>query len=260
MSTQTEQMLEVDEPLGPAGILPTREYVIPRANLLPPELKERAALRKLQAGMAVAVLVCGGVIGGLYYTTANGRAPAHAELAQAQAESTALSGQARALAPSQVAHAKVLAAKKSLETAMGAEVLWSTQLDALRRALPAGVRLSTLTVNETDGTPSSSATSVTLPSAPGGTSGATSSTSTTGTTATGTDASIATVSMSGVAISNDAVADWLDQLAGLSGWSNVYLSNTASNTSSSGATLVTYSITANITAKALSHRYTNGNS
>jgi hypothetical protein len=40
------------------------------------------------------------------------------------------------------------------------------------------------------------------------------------------------------------------------GWGNVYLTNTATKSPNNG--LVSFSITANITQAALSHRYTNG--
>ena len=40
---------------------------------------------------------------------------------------------------------------------------------------------------------------------------------------------IAAVQISGVAVDNDAVANFLDTLAGMPGWGNVYLSNTSAD-------------------------------
>jgi Tfp pilus assembly protein PilN len=228
-------------------------YIAPRANLLPPEIAQRAALRRTQAVLAAAVLACGGIVGAMYVTADNGRAPARAALAEAQTEQSSLAAQQGVLAPSQVAHQKVLSARQSLVDAMGSEVLWSAQLDALRSQLPAGVRLSSLAITPAVATAGSTPTAVQLPAAPAGSSAA----STTGgaaTTATASSA-IAAVTMTGVAVDLDAVAGWLDQLAGLPGWSDIYLSSTSA---SAGARTVTYSITASVTDKALSHRYTNG--
>jgi Tfp pilus assembly protein PilN len=256
MSVLTKSTPESEAPAGDFDLLAPVEYVAPRANLLPPEIGERAALRRMQALLAAAVIACGGIVGALYVTTASGRAPAKAALTQAQSEQRSLSAQKAALAPAQAAHQLVIAAKQSLVAAMGSEVLWSGQLDTLRRELPDGVRLSTLTVTGLDPASAGAAsTAVQLPAGPAGTSTSTPSATS---TATGTAASstyIASVAMSGIALDNDAVANWLDTLAGLPGWANVYLTSTSSASSSS---LVSYSITANITQAALSHRFTNG--
>jgi Tfp pilus assembly protein PilN len=255
MSIITEGAPDIGVPVESSELLAFGDYVAPRANLLPPEIAEKAALRRLQVGLAVAVLACGGIVGALYETTASGRAPARAALAQSQTELANVTAQQKALAPSQVAHQKVLAAKQSMVAAMGSEVLWSTQLDALRRQLPAGVRLSSLAVTGTSAIDGSAAapTAVKLPAGPAGTSTAATSPATAA--AAALTPAIATVVMSGTAVDNNAVANWLEQLARLDGWSDVYLTNT-----SAGATAQTvqFSITANITDKALSHRYTNG--
>jgi Tfp pilus assembly protein PilN len=149
----------------------------------------------------------------------------------------------------------VLAAKQSLQAAMSSEVLWSNQLDTLRRELPDGVRLTTLTVTPIDTTASgsSSSASVQLPSPPAG-SGQSSASSTTPAATNAGD--IANVQISGVALDNPHVATFLDTLAGMAGWGDVYLTNTATKDPNNG--IVTFSITANITQAALSHRYTNG--
>ncbi|HEX4018354.1 MAG TPA: PilN domain-containing protein [Frankiaceae bacterium] len=260
MSVLTESTPESGAPAGDFDLLTPVEYVAPRANLLPPEIAERAALRRMQALLAAAVIACGGIVGAVYVTSAHGRAPAKAALAQAQTEQQSLSAQKAALAPAQVAHQQVLAAKQSLEAAMGSEVLWSGQLDTLRRRLPAGVRLSTLAIAGIDPTTtgSSGSTAVQLPASPAGTGTSSSSTASSTGAAAGSNY-IANVTMSGVALDNDAVANWLETLANMPGWGNVYLTNTtASSTASAGSSLVSYSITANITQAALSHRYTNG--
>jgi Tfp pilus assembly protein PilN len=255
MSVLTDTSPESGAPASDFDLLAPVEYVAPRANLLPPEIAARAALRRLQLLLGAAVIACGGIVAAAYVTTASGRPPAKAALAQAQSEQQILAAQKATLAPAQAAHQQVLAAKQSLVAAMGSEVLWSNQLDALRRRLPDGVRLSTLTVTGVTSTAGGgAATAVQLPAASRGTS---STAASTGTAAASTAATtnVATVNMSGIAVDNDAVANWLDTLATMPGWSNVYLSSTSA---AGSTTTLSYSITADITQAALSHRYTNG--
>jgi Tfp pilus assembly protein PilN len=261
MSVLTDSTPESGAPAGEYDLLTPVQYVAPRANLLPPEIAERAALRKMQALLAAAVIACGGIVGAGYVATAHGKAPAKAALAQAQSEQQSLTRQRASLAAAQVAHQQVLAAKQALTAAVSSEVLWSNQLDTLRRRLPDGVRLSTLTVTPiatASGTTDSTGTAaVQLPAGPGGASQGT--TAAAGTTPA-TSNYIASVSMSGVALDNAHVATFLETLAAMPGWGNVYLTNTtASGPAGPGqAKTLTYSITANITPAALSHRYMNG--
>jgi Tfp pilus assembly protein PilN len=255
MSILTDHTAEVRPP-DDAGfdMFASREYTPPRANLLPPEIAERLALRRVIAGMVAAVVVCGGIVGGLYSVTENGKAPAKAALVDAQTQHDGLVAQQAKLAPSQAAHQQVLTAKTSLEAAVGSEVLWSDQLNSLRSHLTDGVRLKDLSVTESVGTGSAASAAVTLPAGP-----ANQPSSTVTSTAAAPATAIASLSMTGVAVSNYALADWMDTLATLHGWSAVYLStSTAAGDSASGSSLVTFTITANITNAALSHRYTNG--
>lgn len=251
MSILTDHTAEAGTTDAGFDMLASREYVAPRANLLPPEIADRLALRRLTAAMIAGVVACGGIVGALYVNAESGRAPAKAALAQAHTQNDGLVAQENTLAPSQVAHQKVLAAKSALQAATGSEVLWSDQLNTLRSHLVDGVRLSSLTVTEAAGGAAGTASAVTLPSGP-----ANQPTTTAAGTAVKPASAIASVTLNGVAVSNYAVADWLDKLSGLAGWTGVYLS-TVSQDATHGT--VTYAITASITSEALSHRYTTGN-
>jgi Tfp pilus assembly protein PilN len=251
MSILTDHTADAVAPEGGFDLLASRDYVTPRANLLPPEMAERAALRRLTAGMVAAVVAAGGIVGGLYVSAEGGKAPAQAALADAQAQHAVLAGQQATLAPSQVAHAQALSAKKSLQAAMGSEVLWSDQLNTLRSHLTDGVRLSSLAISESAVTAGSTgAAAVTLPVARAG------STPTTTTTTPVAANDIATATLSGVAVSNYAVANWMVALSKLPGWDHIFLTGTIADAAHPG--MVTYSITANLTDTVLSHRYTNG--
>ena len=75
MSVLTDSTPESAAPAGDFDLLTPVEYIAPRANLLPPEIAERAALRKLQALLAAAVVACGGIVGAVYVTTVSDRGP-----------------------------------------------------------------------------------------------------------------------------------------------------------------------------------------
>jgi Tfp pilus assembly protein PilN len=255
MSILTDHTAEVGPPEAGFDMFAPREYVPPRANLLPPEIAERLALRRVIAGMVAAAVLCAGAVAGLYVSAESGKAPAEAALADAQTQNAALAAQQAKLAPSQAAHAQTLAAKASLQAAMGSEVLWSDELNTLRSNLTVGVRLSSITVAETvASSPSGSSAAVTLPAARANTAATTPTSA--GTPPAASATSIGTVVLAGVAVSNYALADWMQTLAGLRGWSKIFLTSSVADSSHPG--MVTYSITANLTDAVLSHRYTNG--
>ena len=225
-------------PSSDFDLLTPVEYVAPRANLLPPEIAERAALRKMQALLAAAVIACGGIVGaGLLHDRPRPGAR-QAALAQAQAEQQSLNAQKAALAPAQAAHQQVLAAKQSLVAAMSAEVLWSNQLDTLRRRLPDGVRLSTLTVTPIDTTGRRHrrlGTAVHLPAGPGRY--RSEQRHRVAPAAAGRLRPPATSPAFRSPASrhdNTRVATFLDTLAAMPGWGNVYLTNTATKSPNNG--------------------------
>lgn len=212
----------------------------PRVNLLPPEILEQRRVRVLAtklAGVVVAVAV--GVAGG-YVWAGSGAAQAQSDLVSARAVQSGLQRQVVALAPAKQAQTQVQNAQKALAAAMGNEVLWSRYMDQLRLTRPDGVRFTSVAFAPVSATSGSAAGA-----ANGSTAGGGAPTATTG--------ALATLTISGKARSQPDVAALLDQLAGVKGFTGVYLSNTTSDAS---AGLVTFSVTASVTADALSHRYT----
>jgi Tfp pilus assembly protein PilN len=211
--------------------------VAPRVNLLPPEVMELRAVRRLALGLAGAVALCAVGVGGGFLYSARAEAPAQADLNSATSTHAGLVQQQQALAPAQVTQQQLLTTQKSLAAAMGNEVLWSRYLDNLRLKRPDGIRFSQVALQPVVGGAStaspSGATATTVP-----TSG------------------IASLSITGTASSSPAVAALLDQLATIHGFTNVYLTSTSSDS----PPLVTYTVTASVTADALSHRYVNGGS
>jgi Tfp pilus assembly protein PilN len=230
---------------APLAVFDVPAYAPPSVNLLPPEIGQRRALRKLQYGLAAGVVACAAVVGVLYMGASSGKSDAQSRLDAANAQKVLLQGQTAKLSFVSAEKAQIDAARASLKAAMGSEVLWSKTLDDLRLRLPDGVRYATFTVTAITPVATTAGTTTTTTPAPAATSA----------TATALPSNaIATVNLTGSALNLDAVAEELDQLALVPGFSNVYLTTTAQPTP--GA-IATFTVTADITNAVLSHRYDN---
>lgn len=237
----------------PMAVFDAPAYAAPSVNLLPPEISQRRALRKLQAGLAALVLASAAVVGLLYVQAGSGKSEAQARLNAANAQKAVLGAQTASLAHISAEKATVDAARASLKAAMGSEVLWSSTLDNLRLRLPDGVRYQSIAV-----------TAIVAPAA-----GAAAPAPVTGAAAVPSNV-VATVVFTGVADDMNHVATELDQLALVPGLSNVYLtsttkgttpgssaSSTSTSSSAAGGEGVQFTASANITNSVLSHRYDN---
>jgi Tfp pilus assembly protein PilN len=240
-------MIKDEEAVDPGG-LPLLDSPLalraPRVNLLPPEIAEQRAVRRLAAALAGGIVLCAVAVGGGYAFIGRGEASAQADLMAAQSVQASLQRQQRLLQPAQQAQAQMQAAQAALAAAMGNEVLWSRYLDNLRIEKPDGVRFTQVKLDPTTGTGASG-------------SSATASSSAGSTTSTATPGAIATLTLTGKARSQPDVAALLDQLAQIKGFGGVYL--TSSDGDPASGTL-TYTVTASVTPEALSHRYTLGSS
>jgi Tfp pilus assembly protein PilN len=222
----------------------------PRVNLLPVEILEQRAIRRLAVGLAGAVAACAVLVGAGYAYAGSGEAQAHHDLSAAQVTQSRLQDQQRALAPAKMAQTQIQAAQSALAAAMGNEVLWSRYLDQLRVQRPEGVRFSSVALAPSGAAGSSGATGAGGATPTGGASAAT----TPGTAAAAPgSAGLATLTVVGKARSQPDVAALLDRLAGIKGFTGVYLSSTSSDDKGGP---VTFTVTATVTSDALSHRYT----
>lgn len=221
-------LLEQGEPLAP-----------PFINLLPPEIAERRALKKLTGILAGVLVAAVAVTGGIVYQAGSGKADAQAQLSAAQAENTQLQTQMRTLGTARQAQEQLQAAQTALKAAMANEVLWSSYLDQMRLKLPEGVRLSNMVLAPAGSSEAS------------GSSGSTATSGSTGSTQA-TEPAIATITFTGKALNQNAVADWLDALPTIKGYSNAFLTST---TPDSTGGILTFNVTVDVTADALSHRY-----
>lgn len=177
---------------------------LPRVNLMPPEVAEAKALRRVQMGLGAAGLAALGVVGLLFVSASHSVSSAESDLADAKTQTTALQGQVAKYRDVTATINAANAAQAQLTTAMGDEVRYSQLLKDLSLAVPGTVWLNSLAFTT---------------SAPAGAAGA-APVSYNGATAIGT------MTVSGTGFSHDDVALWLEAVAGLrTTYANPYFSN-----------------------------------
>jgi Tfp pilus assembly protein PilN len=213
-------------------LIGTGNGLLPRVNLLPPEIAEKAAFRKVQIGLGSAVLATVGVVGLLFVSAGHSVSSAQADLDTATTKHASLQAEATKYRNVTALYAAADAAQAQLGNAMGDEIRYSQLLNDLSLTVPSNVWFKSLTF----------APSIATGPAPAG--GA----------AAAAAPTFGTLSLSGVGFSHDDVAAWLDAVAGLKTYANPYFSN--STVALLGAKdTVTFNSTASLTDKALSKRY-----
>ncbi|MCW2600798.1 MAG: Fimbrial assembly family protein [Frankiales bacterium] len=215
--------------------------LLPRVNLLPPEIAEKRAFRRIQMGLGAALVAAVGIVGMLYVSATHSVSAANTDLASAKSDNNRLQTQAASYRDVTATYAAAAAAQAQLTMAMGDEVRYSQLLNDLALSIPSTVWLKNI------GFAPAAAAAAT----PGTTSGS------------AAVPTISTFTVSGVGFSQDDVALWLDSLASQKAngkpdgytYSNVYFSNSTEALLGSRKT-VNFTSTANLTGNALSGRYT----
>ena len=206
--------------------------LLPRVNLLPPEIAEKRAFRRIQMGLGAAGVAAVGIVGLLYVSASHGVSAANADLATAKSQNTSLQTQAANYRNVTSVYAAAAAAQSQLTSAMGDEVRYSQLLNDLALSVPSTVWLKDVefTQGATAGAPAAPAASASaLPT-------------------------IGTFTVSGVGFSHDDVAIWLESIASLKTYSNPYFSNSTEALLGKRKT-VSFGSSANVTSAALSGRY-----
>jgi Tfp pilus assembly protein PilN len=225
---------------------PTTEVLIPRVNLLPPEIADAARFRRVQAQLGVVVLASVGVVGALFLVASGQVASAQEALEQATAETAQVQAEVTQLAEVPKVYAQVAAAERQLTDAMGDEVRWSNYLTDLSLTVPNRVGLTSLTIAQERS--SAAAPGAAAPGAAATSAGPASVLGTPG---------IATVTYEGEAATNDDVAAFLDALAKQKSTVDPYFTNAVTaEDAGSGREVVAFTATATIDDTAKSGRYT----
>ena len=176
-----------------SNLLGTTTGRLPRVNLMPPEVAEAKAMRRVQMALGAAGLASVAVVGALYVSASHSVSAANSDLASAKSQTTQLQGQVAKYKYVTDTINRANAGEAQLTTAMGDEVRYSQLLNDLSLAVPSTVWLKNLAF-------SSVPPSVTAGAAP--------------TTYAGV-APLGTMTVSGVGFTHDDVALWLDAVAGL---------------------------------------------
>ena len=210
----------------------TSPALLPRVNLLPPEIAEKVAFRRVQMGLGGAVLTAVGVVGLLYLSAAGSVSSAQGDLDTATARHAQLQTESAKYAAVTGVYARAAAAQAMLGQAMGDEVRYSQLLNDLTLFVPANVWVKNITYAQ--GVPAPA------PAAAG---------------ATTTPAGVGTFTVSGVGFSHDDVAVWLESIAAQKTYTNPYASN-STEVLLGTRKVVTFASTATLTPAAQSGRYT----
>ncbi len=206
--------------------------VLPRVNLLPPEIAEGRKVRRIQMGLGGAVLGAVAIVGVLVVTASAGVASAQSEADSAAATGTQLRAESAKYNDVTGVYNRAAAAQAMLTQAMGEEVRYSRFLSDLSLSIPENVWLKNLTFTQAPPAAAAGATAV-----PGAVPG------------------IGTVTFTGVGFSHEDVAVWLESLASQKG----YVSPTFSSSTEAllgTRKIVNFTSTATLTADAYSGDYT----
>lgn len=215
-----------DQVAAESGVLAGGFGLLPRVNLLPPEIAERAAFRRIQGMLGVAVLVVLLLVGLVVMAASRSVTSAEEELAASQTETARLKKQQAAFANVGAIYAAADAAQAQLVTAMGDEMRFSQLLTDLSLSIPSSVWVGNVSLSATPP----------------------------GTSMSGTP-TVGSFSVSGIGFSHEDVALWLESVANLKTYTDPYFSS-SSEALLGKRKIVNFSSTASITPAALSGRYT----
>jgi len=212
--------------------------VLPRVNLIPATIYERAKVgraRTVAAGLVAGACV---LTGGLWVMAHGSVATAQSRVDQANSQNATLRSQAAKYAAVPAVQSQLNAAQLQLANAMATDVRFSYLMNDLSLTIPHTVALTQLTISTGQ---------------PGATGGTVASTATSGPLASG----IGSITFQGTATSINAVADWLDKgLANSPAYANPFVTNVGSSPAAPGATPnVIFSSSLILTPSAYSHRF-----
>lgn len=116
---------------------------LPRVNLLPQEINEANAARRVKFGLASVVVAAVGVVGVLYTGASGSAAAAQVELDDATATTAKLQADVRAHGSAKPVKDEVKQRRDKLKLAMRQNIPWAFYLNDVQLVLPRGARLLT---------------------------------------------------------------------------------------------------------------------
>ena len=183
-----------------------------QVNLLPPELRQRQASRRLASLLIAAGLGVLALIGVFYFMQTQKLSDAQSELEAQLATNAELAAEIESLSQYDALQAELVAKEALVESLYVNEVSWSSALLDVSRVIPDAQYLTNLTGTIT-------ATTTTAP-------GEVSTTPTGGTPET---TLIGNMTFAGVADQIDTIASWLTRLEQVQGWVNAWANSAQEN-------------------------------
>lgn len=201
-------------------------YVVPRVNLLPPEIAAKRAERRSYIAMGLTVAAAVTAVAVLYVGQAAKVSAAEADLAAAQRENTQLDGDRARLQSVQAVYLAVDADEALLSRAYENRVFFSVYLHNISIGIPDNVWVTQFTGTVVAAAPSQKIT---------------------------TQPTVGTLTFSGKAFEYNDLAAWLESNARLKGVTNTSFSTAAKvkPTTPGARTLVAFSSTASLTPAAI---------
>ena len=232
MTTSTEAVSTETRIMG------SSPQLLPRVNLLPPEIAERRAFRQVQMGLGGAVLGVVVLLALLFLSASHSVSSANEQLQSAKTQQRLLQNQSASYSNVTAIYKAAADAQTQLVTAMGDEVRFSQLLNDLSLSVPSSVWVSSVALSVT---PPSGTASGASPAA--------------GSASVSSGSGIGTFTVTGVGFSHNDVALWLESVAVLKTYSDPYLSSSTEALLGTRK-IVNWTATANLTPAALSQRYT----
>jgi type IV pilus assembly protein PilM len=226
-----------------------------RINLLGGRATGRAEIdqkRVLMAATAAGVVVIG-LLGGYYMWRKQTLDHEKSKLSSANSQNAQLQSQITKLQGAETTQTKIDNLTQQESQLLATDVSWSAMLEDVSRTIPNDVWLKAFTASEGQSTTGSTggATSGSTPLPPSG------STPSAGSSASAPSGS---VSFNAAGLSYQSVADWLQKVALLKEFSNLWVPTaTKGSSGAAGQVVVTFSSTASITSAAKSKRQSNLN-
>jgi len=177
---------------------------VSQVNLLPPELRQRQAVRRLTGIVALGGLAVLAAILVFYFLQTMRLSSAEDELQAQEQANAALTGQISELQPYADLQAQLAAKQGLVDTLYLNEVSWSSVLLDVSRVIPDASYLTNLTgqITTPTGTQVGQVPTGGIPTE-----------------------LIGNVSFSGVALETETIASWLTRLEEVSGWVNPWVNN-----------------------------------
>lgn len=219
----------------------TTTGTMPRVNLLPPEIAEKAALRRSQVAMVGVGLAAVAVVGVMYMQASAKVNDATADKEVALATGAQLQGDLRKLQNVRDVYAQVDSARATLSAAMATEILWSSYLHDMTLTIPENVWLRKMTA--------------TVPNAMGGAAPGAGVNTATGAVL---DSGVGRISIEGSGLVHNDVAAWLESLAKQKGYIHPYFTLSDKNVLKGTPSHVKFTSSVNLSPAALANRYVKG--